>query len=354
MENHIFISIIIPVYNVEEYIERCLLSVMKQTYKEQPVECIIVDDCGTDNSMIIAKQLIKQYKGPYTFRIVENGKNQGVSCSRNNGINASNGDYIFFLDSDDHITPDCLEVLTYELGDYPHANIIMGNAFSIGYNRLLVKEQRVKKGVIPKKRILEYFFHGDIPNAVWNMLIQSDLVKRNEIYFIPGMIHEDTNWSYRLYRQAELIIFASHTTLIYEDRPTSTMNTLGNNYNHHLRCQLYNVNYILKHFPNPHYVDATLFMIWILNYELDYSAKKNIRDALEKGLVKELKQTRNKLLRHNISHLRVILAIFGLTMFHPFILLNKVAWYRHHYHVFSAIVRKIALFLSPLHFFSKK
>ena len=353
MENHIFISIIIPVYKVEEYIEHCLRSVMEQTYKEQPVECILVDDCGKDNSMNIAKQLLKAYNGPYTFKIIENEKNQGVASSRNNGIRASSGEYIFFLDSDDHITPDCLEILTKELEAHPQADVVLGNVFSIAYNRQLVKK-RVTKGIIPKKRILEYFFHGDIPHAMWNMLIKADLVKRNEIYFVDGMIHcEDTNWSFRLYCQTEMMVFVPHTTLIYEDRPTSTMNTIGKNYATHLKWTLYNVNYILEHFPKPQYVDATLFIIWTLNYELDFSSQKTIRDTIGKDLTKELKRTRNKLLWHDVSHFRIILALFDLTMYLPLSLLNKLAYYRHNYHVFAAIVRKMALFFSPLHIFSK-
>ena len=76
------ISIIIPIYNVEEYIEECLQSVMRQTYKGE-IECILVDDCGKDNSIAIAEQLIADYTGSIAFRILHHEHNRGLSAARN-------------------------------------------------------------------------------------------------------------------------------------------------------------------------------------------------------------------------------------------------------------------------------
>ena len=92
------ISIIIPIYNVEKYIERCILSVMRRQDFDGDLECILVDDCTPDKSMQIAKSLIDSYQGPVKFRIMRNSENQGLSCSRNNGLNCAKGDYVFFLD----------------------------------------------------------------------------------------------------------------------------------------------------------------------------------------------------------------------------------------------------------------
>ena len=102
------ISIIIPIYNVEPYIEDCLQSVMRQTYRGM-MECILVDDCGTDNSMKVAEQLIKIYNGPIDFKVLHHEHNRGLSAARNTGIDAACGDYVYFLDSDDWISDDCFE-----------------------------------------------------------------------------------------------------------------------------------------------------------------------------------------------------------------------------------------------------
>ena len=104
------VSIIIPVYNVELYIAECLQSVMNQTYQGQ-LECIVVDDCGTDRSMEIVARMIAGYDGPIEFRVLHHEKNMGLSCARNTGIDAVTGDYVFFLDSDDWISYDCIDYL---------------------------------------------------------------------------------------------------------------------------------------------------------------------------------------------------------------------------------------------------
>ena len=97
------VSIIIPVYNVSLYIERCIKSVMSQTY--QDIECILVNDATPDDSIAIAERLIADYNGTIQFRILNHEHNKGQSTARNTGIDASTGDYLYFLDSDDEITP---------------------------------------------------------------------------------------------------------------------------------------------------------------------------------------------------------------------------------------------------------
>lgn len=80
---------------------------MRQSYNGA-MECILVDDCGTDNSMEIAEQLIKAYNGPIDFKVVHHEHNQGLSAARNTGMDASCGEYVYFLDSDDWISDDCI------------------------------------------------------------------------------------------------------------------------------------------------------------------------------------------------------------------------------------------------------
>ena len=104
------ISIIVPVYNVEPYIERCIRSIMNQTFTEG-VECILINDCTPDNSIRIVQQLINEYKGNIQFRILSNEHNQGIASVRNIGLQAAKGTYIQYIDSDDYVEPDMLETL---------------------------------------------------------------------------------------------------------------------------------------------------------------------------------------------------------------------------------------------------
>lgn len=103
------ISIIIPVYNVSKYIYACLESVSQQTYTN--IECLLIDDCGTDNSISIAQDFIDNYKGNVLFRIIHHEVNKGLSAARNTGVREANGEFVLFIDSDDWITKDTCEIL---------------------------------------------------------------------------------------------------------------------------------------------------------------------------------------------------------------------------------------------------
>ena len=106
------VSIIIPVYNVVDYIERCWKSVNAQTYSD--IELIFVDDCGTDESISKLETLISE-GSRFPVQIIKHKKNRGLSAARNTGIEASSGDYVYFLDSDDDLVPSCIEELVAPL-----------------------------------------------------------------------------------------------------------------------------------------------------------------------------------------------------------------------------------------------
>ena len=122
------VSVIIPVYNVAPYVERCLTSVFQQTYGD--IEIIIVDDCATDNSMEIVHKVVTVYSGLFTIQIIRHACNQGLSEARNTGIKSAKGDYLYFLDSDDAITADCIHLLVAPLSEYPNLDFVIGNFFS--------------------------------------------------------------------------------------------------------------------------------------------------------------------------------------------------------------------------------
>ena len=111
------VSIIIPVYNVAPYIKRCLDSVVAQSF--QDIECILVDDCGTDNSKEIVQQYIDNYQGQIQFKFIHHEKNLGLSGARNTGIKVATGEWLYFLDSDDSIIPDCIAILLALQEKYP-------------------------------------------------------------------------------------------------------------------------------------------------------------------------------------------------------------------------------------------
>ena len=195
--NHPKVSIVIPVYNVEIYITDCLQSVMNQTY-QGPMECIVVDDCGTDKSMDIAESLIAEYNGPIEFRVLHHEKNLGLSCARNTGIDAALGDYVFFLDSDDIITDDCVDVLTSQLkkGDF---DVVVGNNDCFGKITklgMLIPEEGLK--VSGEQFVMRYLDGRQVVGAAWNKLYSLDYLKKNNMLFEPGLALEDHVYNFRL------------------------------------------------------------------------------------------------------------------------------------------------------------
>lgn len=113
------LSIIIPVYNVEEYLEDCICSIIKQISDDD--EIILVNDCSTDNSLVLCKQLAETHK---LMHIISHKENLGLSEARNSGINVSEGKYITFIDSDDYIAPNTLNVNLDKLIQDPTIDIL--------------------------------------------------------------------------------------------------------------------------------------------------------------------------------------------------------------------------------------
>ena len=107
------ITLAMPVYNVEEYVERALLSALNQTYDN--IEYLVIDDKGNDNSMTIVKNIVSTHPRGKSVRVIEHPVNLGLGEARNTSINQANGEYLFFLDSDDEITPDCIKKLYEEM-----------------------------------------------------------------------------------------------------------------------------------------------------------------------------------------------------------------------------------------------
>ena len=154
------ISIIIPVYNVAPYIERSLKSVMGQTYAGD-MECLLVDDCGSDDSMAIAERVIGAYTGPIRFRILHHDHNRGLSAARNTGTDAATGDYVLYLDSDDELAEDCIEKLMRPVEEDATVEMVVGNyaSYSSRGNQSIRDQQ--ERDVNSQKAIRDFFSAGE-------------------------------------------------------------------------------------------------------------------------------------------------------------------------------------------------
>lgn len=215
------ISIIVPVYNVEEYIIECLESVAKQTMTKG-VECILVDDCGKDDSIKIATEYIFNYVGNIRFTILHHEKNGGLSAARNTGINAAKGEYVYFLDSDDTITPDCMETMWRYVERYGNVDMVHG-MFAESQNRMERKlsyplPEFTRDTRIIKKHLLTY--RGDVIPAQTKMIRRSLLVENN-LFFKEGIIHEDNHFTFFLAKYVKSLAYSKERTYYYRINPNS-------------------------------------------------------------------------------------------------------------------------------------
>ena len=215
------ISIVIPVYNVEPYIEDCLKSVAEQTYKGD-IECIIVDDCTPDGSCAIIEHFINEYNGSIDFKLLHHSVNRGLSAARNTGIDAATGDYIYFLDSDDEITPDCIELLAEPLIKIAY-NFVIGDYKGIGGNDEIAKLLLGEGAIINNHNIRKQFFWGQWYMMAWNKLCNLDFIRKEGLFFEEGLINEDNLWSFKVACTANSMYVIKKETYKYNVRSTSIM-----------------------------------------------------------------------------------------------------------------------------------
>lgn len=223
------ISIIIPVYNVASYVEACLESAINQTYKN--IEILIIDDCGHDNSMAIVEDFVNRHQNK-SIRIIHHSKNLGLSNARNTGIKESDGDYLYFLDSDDFIASNCIESFVQILEKYSETDIIFGS--SVFYpdqwaNYCIdVKNDQIPLHSNDKVMINNLFFIKEIlPITATNKLISKKYLLANNLFFKSGLIYEDNLWYFFIGQTCNNIAFNKTDTYYYRNNSSGLSHKHG-------------------------------------------------------------------------------------------------------------------------------
>ena len=227
------ISCIIPIYNVAPYIIQCLESVYNQTY--QNVEVILVDDCGNDNSMEIINQYLTYEKLAIT-KIIHHIQNKGLSAARNTGIRHANGEWLYFLDSDDYISVDCFDSFIQLAQKYNNPPFIFGTATQvpqewtkacISSDKADIPEYTNNISWIRKSFSKDHF----LPITAWNKLINKDFLIQHKLFFKEGIIYEDNLWNWHIGNSVTAIAFNKKSTYFYRYVPNSIINKPYNKIN---------------------------------------------------------------------------------------------------------------------------
>lgn len=239
------ISIIIPIYNVEPYIGKCLLSVFNQTYKN--IEIILINDCGTDKSVEIANRVIIPYQASHDIKIIHHYQNQGLSAARNSGVKTATGEYIYFLDSDDTLPDTAISNLIEKAKKYQYPDFVIGGIKTTGI------EERVypllsNEYLDSNEKIIEDYMLFKWNVMACNKLIKRDFFIKNGLYFMEGFLHEDIDFSLRLAISAHSMASCHENTYSYfiRDDSITTYKSIKN-YNDLLTITIQNFHKIINH-----------------------------------------------------------------------------------------------------------
>lgn len=285
------VSIVIPIHNVEPYIERCLYSVIRQTYSD--IECVLIDDACTDRSMLLCEKIIREYDGPIQFKTIHLQTSQGPSGGRNIGTETASGEYIFYLDSDDEITDDCIEKLFYMTLLYPDVEIVHGGIWSERnaeyYNMSKYANVRnVTDNIWLRKEFLK--LQGGLPTVVWNKLIKKEFIKNHNISFEPDIIHEDELWMFNVIKYLRNACFVSDITYRHYSVSGSIMTDLKVDYSN--KCWSIILDRIIDGIKEPMMEEQIKKYLWLYLQKESYYKSMGYRTPL---LRKMLHKARGKL-----------------------------------------------------------
>lgn len=221
------ISIVVPIYKVEEYLDKCIKSLINQTYKE--IEIILVDDGSPDR----CPKMCDEYAEEDDRIKVIHKVNGGLSDARNYGLKESTGEYVLFVDSDDYIELDTCEKFLYIIKSNK-PDIIVGNAYRINNNKsYLMKHSMDTNGKMIRgtEYLKEELKSSSMYMAAWLNLYNREFLVKNNLQFSVGLLHEDEEFTPRAFLKASNVIGTDiffYNYLIREGSITTAKNKLKN------------------------------------------------------------------------------------------------------------------------------
>ena len=249
MEN--LISIIVPVYNVELYLNRCIESLVQQTYKY--LEIILVDDGSSDE----CPDICDKWSEKDTRIHVIHKTNGGLSSARNAGLAVSNGEYIAFVDSDDWIHTEFIEHLYMAIKKY-NVNMAACDIRYVYAENLVEERSKSLVKVYSTEKALETLVNGEIFRAVvWNKLYHKGLLK-GEVFEV-GRYHEDEFFTYRIMAKTNNIAYVDEKLYYYFQRQGSIMNSISYKHLDALDAYLERIEYFENHYPKLYKIDKMRF-----------------------------------------------------------------------------------------------
>lgn len=267
------VSISIPLFKCEDFLEKCLESVRKQSYSN--IEVTLINDQTPDNSVAVAENFITKHQ-LQNWRIYHLEKNSGLSVVRNKGIDTAKGKYLFFLDSDDVLTADCIEKLV-SISEKTGAEMTIAQLeceqLETGKKSICIKINEKAEMLEGSSAILKSFAAGNLVTYAVNKLMRLDFLFENKLRFVPGLFAQDELWTFHLMLKLNKVAISHDVSYTYYLHKKSVIHNRNRRHfenwatiTEHFHAALQKEkdaerrNLILQHLVN--YKSITLIMNW--------------------------------------------------------------------------------------------
>lgn len=281
------ISIIIPIYNVAEYLTECVESVCKQTYEH--LQIILVDDGSTDDCGKLCDHLAKM-----DSRIVLiHKKNGGLSDARNCGLDYVTGEFIFYLDSDDYLELNAMEDLM-KAQKSCNADVVQGNYYYTYYDHEEIAASFYKENTeLNNYDAMEALVIGKIQNFAWGKLIRSDIAVKHR--FPKGKLFEDSYWAHFIFADVQKMVVTNTPLVHYRQRKNSISYTLDSKRLELLEGWLMRKQFLEEKYPDliepymEHIVKGYLDVAWLILTRMKSDRRKAVKRLRNFSMKTDLK-----------------------------------------------------------------
>lgn len=204
------VSVVVPVYNVEKYLKRCLDSIINQTYKN--IEIILVNDGSKDNS----RDICEEYEKNFDNIILINQENGGLSAARNTGLKYVKGEAVTFVDSDDWLELDAIKYYVDSMKKYNVDMVVTNNIRTKDYQKNILQPNNIKEEVLTQEDYAKKFFKIDgnsIEYYAWSKLYKREIME--DVEFPVGLFAEDVLGTFRYMKNSQSIFYSNKITYNY-------------------------------------------------------------------------------------------------------------------------------------------
>ena len=211
-----YISIILTAYNDATTVRQCLESIIAQENADMQLECVIVDDCSTDDTPSIIRRIVGSYTGNISFHIYRHQTHHGHSRSRNTGLLRANGYYVLFVNATDTLQSGCIDTYMVNLMRHWDADVIIGNVNNVSQGQILFKDLTSAKVIRGKGDVL---LHEMLLSHLYlyacNKLVRKEILSSNQIVFAESQSYADLLWSFTVFSCVSSIVLLPDVTYNY-------------------------------------------------------------------------------------------------------------------------------------------